>query len=188
MTNLMWYLGAPQGVSQTKDEVRNTTETVRQDGPAEQKDAPDWNELETDQTGQVTGPTPSRVLASHTEDKVQSAPFWAGLATAEHNEIIDKQVATSGTAAAREMAGAFGHGTMQYAEGIEPVIRDGAAFGADYFTAHDMGANQSSGEYMTPVSNDHFAQSLAAYTAERNSREAYQSTLYDGFLSAMKGN
>src|SRR5690606_32540474 len=112
MTNA-WFLGATHSVPQSESEVRSTLEPIRNDSTsAEQVDAPEWNEFESDDSGELVGLAP-RVAGSDTVDTVQSAPFWAGLATAEHNQIIDRQVAASGTAAAREMAGDAGHGTMQ---------------------------------------------------------------------------
>ncbi len=87
-----------------------------------------------------------RQLASHYHPSVKYAPAWAPAATAEHDAIIDRQVATSGTAAAREMVGQFGHGTMSYAVGIEPTIRDGMAFGNEYFAADRPEAQFEAGE------------------------------------------
>lgn len=180
MTNA-WFLGAQTSVPQHESEVRSTTEPVR-DTVAEAKAAPVWNEVQTDVTGETTGPTTSRVLGSDTVDSVQYTPFWDGMAQANHNKIIDDQVSSSGTAAAREAAGVQGHGTMQYALGIEPVIREGAAFGADYFKAIEMGANSQAGAFMRPVDNDNFGRAAIAAHAEANSREAYQDSLYAAFL------
>lgn len=181
MTNA-WFLGAAGSVPQTSNEVRSTVEPVRTDNvSAEQVDAPEWNEFDSDESGELVGLSP-RVAGSDTHDIEQTAPFWAALATAEHNQIVDRQVATSGTAAAREMAGEHGHGTMQYALGIEPVIRAGASFGNDYFVSHSADIQDGAGAYMAPTENDNWAVALAAANAEKNSRKAFQSTQYDAFL------
>lgn len=184
MTNA-WFLGAQTSIPQSEDEVRNTTEPIRADSPAEDRAAPNWNEFRTDETGQVTGPTAARMLASDTKDSVQYEPWWTQLAQQNHNELIDNQVSSSGTAAAREAAGIQGHGTAQYAIGIEPVIREGAAFGSDYFTAYEAGANPLAGAYMTPVDIDNSGRAAVASHAQQNAREAYAG-LYDAFLNASK--
>ena len=184
MTNA-WFLGAQTSVPQNEDEVRNTTEPLRADAPAEDRTAPVWNEFRSDDTGQVTGPTAARVLASDTTDSQQYSPWWADLAQANHNAIVDNQVSSSGSAAARESAGMQGHGTAQYAIGIEPVIREGAAFGGDYFTAYETGANPLAGAYMQPIDINTAGRASVVANAKQNSRDAYAG-LYDAFLNASK--
>lgn len=181
MTNA-WFLGANNSLPQTESEVRSTVEPIRTDSQsAEQVDAPEFNEFDTDESGELVGLSP-RVAGSDTVDTVKSAPWWSALATAEHNQIVDRQVATSGTAAARETAGQAGHGTMQYALGIEPVIRPGAAFGNDYFVSNPADIQDGAGAYMTPPDTDNWAQTVAAASAEKASRQAFQSTNYAALL------
>lgn len=191
MTNA-WFLGAANSVPQTENEVRSTVEPIRSDGPAEEQSppgmaGPDWNEHESDNSGQLIGLSP-RMLASDTIDSTQYRPWWAAAASYDHDKIVDDQVATSGTAAAREESGQQGHGTMQYALGIEPVIREGAAFGADYFAAHDAPIQDGAGVYMAPatgISSRWGVQVDAAYAAA-NSRAAYESSMYNAFLEGSR--
>ena len=110
------------------------------------------------------------------------SPWWAPYATENHNEIIDNQVASSGTAAAREMAGEQGHGTMQYAIGIEPEIRDGAFMGNDYFLSHQAEVQDGAGNYMNPTFGDDWANSVAHHVAAANSRDAFNDSVYASFL------
>jgi hypothetical protein len=182
MTNA-WFLGATAGVPQSESEVRDTLEPIRDDGDLAEQDAPpDWNEPASDKSGELTGLAP-RVEGSFTTDTVKTAPFWAPLANVNHNALVDNQVASSGTAASRELAGQHGHGTMQYEVGIDPLIRDGAAFGNDYFVSHDPGIQDGAGAYMSPPGQDNWASSVAQSMAERRSREAYMSTAYANFYA-----
>jgi hypothetical protein len=106
------------------------------------------------------------------------------LATQNHNAIIDNQVATSGTAAAREARGEAGHGTMQYAESLEPVIRPGAEFGNVYFDIVKPEIQEGAGNAMNVTDTDPWNMAVAQAEATRRSRDAYQATLYSAFLNA----
>jgi len=182
MTNA-WFLGAAGSVPQTESEVRSTLDPIRNDNStAEATRAPEWNEFESDESGELLGLSP-RTVGSDTNDSEQSAPFWTAQATADYNGPIDDQVATSGTAASRESRGEFGHGTMQYAEGIEPVIRDGGAYGNDYFTTIGADIQDGAGNYMTPNGGDAWGQADQQAQGNAAARAAYQSTLYANFLS-----
>lgn len=177
-----WFLGAAGAVPQDESVARSTVEPIRRDSEtAEMQHAPEYNELDTDESGELTG-LAKREVGSDTRDSEQSAPFWAALATADHNTIVDSQVATSGTAAKRENAGQFGHGTMQYALGIEPVIREGARFGNDYFTSNEADIQDGAGSYMTPPDQDNWLSAVAAANAEKSSREAFRATQYARFM------
>jgi hypothetical protein len=58
--------------------------------------------------------------------------MMADQADYQHNAIIDRQIASAGVAPAKELTGAWGHGTLQIVRGIEPIIREGGDFGNDY--------------------------------------------------------
>lgn len=177
-----WFLGAAHSVPQDESTVRDTRDPVRTDGDkAEMQAAPDWNEVESDQSGQLTGLS-QRTVGAATTDSVKTAPALIGLATAEHNALIDRQVATSGTAASREAAGQFGHGTMQTEISLEP-LNPAQAYGNDYFVRGNLSANEGSGDYMAPVSTDHWASAVAQASAKERSRDAYQSSLYNTFMA-----
>lgn len=188
MTNLLAAAGSQSVVAAPVDEmqVRSTLDPIRTDGElAEAQHEPDWNELDTDESGQLMGLSP-RGVGSDTHDTVKYVPWWTQLASAVYNIVIDRQVASSGTAAAREETGIQGHGTMQYEVGIEPIIRDGAAFGNDYFASHPAGIQEGAGRYMQPdPTANNWATQVAAANAAKSSRQAYQSTLYKQFLEGL---
>ena len=131
----MLLFGDLDGVPADEAKVRATTAPVEEDAPpAEQQGAPEFNEVETDSNPNLGG-LAHRQLASDSHQPEKYSPPWSAQATAEHNAIVDRQVASSGTAAAREEAGEFGHGTLPWAYGIEPTIREGGAYGNEYFAA-----------------------------------------------------
>ncbi len=170
--------------------VRSNTYVVRNDSPAAAaQGAPEWNEQETDPNpdlGMV-----NRQVASFWHQPEQSVPFNQGLVDSadEHNAIVDRQISTSGTAAAREAGGQWGHGTAAYAIGIEPVsdLRDGGKMGNDYFMANDRPIQDGAGNYMTPAlgADGDTSGGVAAYgkDAARDAHAAAQSAaLYNSFL------
>lgn len=137
MTSLMFGVMGNTGIPVDEKVVRSTATPVDAGAPAAvQNEAPEFNEPpETDENpnlGMV-----NRTLASHWVEGEQYAPFWQGQVSDQwtHNALIDKQVSTSGTAAAREASGVFGHGTAKYAIGIEPTqdLREGGSFGNEFF-------------------------------------------------------
>lgn len=182
MTNA-WMLGATDSVPQDEDAVRDTRDPIRSDGgdSAEMDAPPDWNEFESDDSAQLTGLS-NRNVAGHTQDPVKSAPWWAALSIFNHNRIIDDQVASSGTAAAREMAGQSGHGTMLIEQSIEPQIREGTRFGQEHFLSNEAVIQDGAGAYMTPVDTDAWNSAVAQRAATDNARKATQSSLYAAFL------
>lgn len=174
-----WFLGAKYAVDQRESEVRSTLAPLRDDGPAESQE-PDWNEFESDGSGELTGLS-TRMLAPDTHESEQYKPEWIEGASTPHNILIDAQVASSGTAAAREAAGIQGHGTMQYGEAIDPVIREAGAFGNDYFAANLADIQDGAGDYMTPAP-DQWSNAVAAARASADSRAAYSSSQYAELL------
>lgn len=178
-----WFLGAATGVPQDESDVRSTVEPIRHDNEtAEAQHDPGWNEFETDESGELTGLSP-RTVGGNTTDTQKYSPWWAGLASAQHNVIVDSQVASSGTAARREEAGQQGHGTMQYAVSLEPVLREGQAYGNTYFESNPAGLQEGAGSYMTPPDQDNWLQGLAQSRAQKASRSAYQASLYQSLLT-----
>jgi len=166
--------------------VRTTVTVVEDDAsPAMQSHAPDWNEYDTDADtgGGLTG----RQLGSHVVPTERYVPS-IGDANEDHNAIVNRQVSTSGTAAAREMSGQWGHGTLQVTEGIEPTLVDGHAFGETYFRANERPDNPNGGAYMTPSEPADPATIAAAQaTGERASRDAVQNSIYAAFYAARTG-
>lgn len=180
---LMWHVGDSQGAEMTEAEARSTVEPIRDDGiTAEMQHAPGWNEIDTDESGELIGLSP-RVVGSDTIDTEKYPAWWGqGPFMQDHNAIIDEQVSSSGTAAAREMAGEQGHGSMQYAIGIEPVIREGASYGNDYFVSNPAEIQDGMGNYMTPTGGDNWANALSQSLGTTNSREAFNDSLYASLI------
>lgn len=188
MTSL--FFGTLRDSSPPADEniVRRTTYVVDNSAPpAEAKGAPEWNELETD-------PNPTlgmvnRQVASDWHQPDKYAGFWNALVNGadEHNAIIDRQVSTSGTAAAREAAGEFGHGTAAYAIGIEPTLREGGALGNDYFLANNPPVQDSASNMLGASQNldGDTNGAIAAYgkdAARDANAAAISASLYNQFL------
>jgi hypothetical protein len=119
--------------------ARATTENLNVDEPADlEQGVPEFNETVRADT-QHAGITTSNLAPPYVEGH-KYAPEWSGQAQVgpSFSRINDRQ-ATAGTAAAREEAGQFGHGTMPVTIGIEPIIRDGGAYGDDYFGVEKPG-------------------------------------------------
>jgi hypothetical protein len=176
------------GVPADENVVRRNTVPVIQDAPpAEMTSAPDFNEVATD-SNPALGLEP-RQLASHVIPSQKSAPFWIPEVNSqtEHNAVIDRQVSTSGTAAAREAAGQFGHGTLMVTEGIEPVqdLREGGKFGNEYFKREDRVVQEGSGNYMSvPPGSDQTTMAMVAATGKSAAQRAREAAAYAAFLGA----
>jgi hypothetical protein len=172
--------------------VRNTATPYNIDAPAaEAPNAPDRNEIETDSNpdlGMV-----NRQLGSHTIGMLKYAPPWIPdvNANADANDIINRQVSTSGTAAQREAAGQFGHGTILTTEGIEPVadLVDGGSMTNTYFTANDPEIQSSSGNFMSIApGQDHTVPALVAGVGKEAARTAAMSSTYNAFYANVAGS
>lgn len=183
MPNMLFGLMGNTEVPLDEKVVRSTAPPVEKDAPpAMESDVPQFNEpMETDQNPNLG--MNNRTLASHWVEGQQSAPFWQGQVDNqfEHNAIVDSTISTKGTAAAREAAGQFGHGTLSYAVGIEPVsdLRDGGKMGNEYFAAGKPDIQSTAGEYMSvPPGYDQTAKGKAAATGKVAMKEAAASA-YD---------
>lgn len=183
MPNLLFGIAGNTEVPLDERTVRSTAVPVDETAPAAvQDDAPEPNEVEVDSNPNL--PIVNRQLASHWVEGEQYPPFW-GTEVAEqyeHNAIIDRQVSTSGTAAARESAGQFGHGTASYAIGIEPVgdLRDGGKMGNEYFAAGKPDIQETAGAYMTtPPGYDQGVTAKVNATGKNASRAA--NSAYDAW-------
>ena len=170
--------------------VRRNTAPVDNFTPAAvQEYAPEIDDVKTDGNPQL-GLT-STTLASYWHEPEQYAPFWQDQVDQqdEHNAIIDKQVSTSGTAAAREAAGQFGHGTMGYAIGIEPVqdLSPAGGLGNDYFVRNDRDIQEVAGNYMSvPPGYDQDTTGGVAAAGREDARKASDAA-FQAFYSAVAG-
>lgn len=191
MTSLMFGQLTTTGVPADEKVVRSTATPVNKDAPAAmQTDAPEMGEVETDKNpdlGMV-----NRQLASKWIDREKSVPPWLNEVNSQtqHNLIVDQQVSTSGTAAARESAGQWGHGTMPAAIGIEPVgdLRDGGKMGNEYFVRNDRDIQETADKTMTEPAKDYDRSSVGrvAGQAKRNARSAAMAGVYDTFWNGGK--
>jgi hypothetical protein len=175
------------GVPADEKIVRSTTAVVQVDKPpAMQEDMPTQSEVETD-PNPLLGMT-TRQLASKWVEGEQFVPAIQldELARADdYNGLIDRQVSTSGTAAAREASGQWGHGTASYAIGIEPVgdLQDGHKFGNEYFERVPRGIQAGAGNYMSPAAGtaDQNTKGGVAALGKDNARKAATAALYNTF-------
>jgi len=187
MSTLLYGIGrAP--VPADEAEVRSTVTPSTPDAPAaEAAGAPDWNEVETDPTPHTGLAT--RQVASDWHESEKYAPGWASTANpTESFASVNSRIDSAGTAAAREMAGQFGHGTMGFAVGIEPVLRDGAAFGADYFAVDERGAQEGiENQLSAPLGVDRDDVSAQAAMAKGAARDATAASTYAAWYAAVAG-
>lgn len=185
MTSLYFGL-LRDGVPAEEKVVRSTAEPYEHDAPAAMQDSrPDPQEIPTD-TNPDLGMV-NRQLASHWVASEKSVPAWIPESNAqtEHNAIVDRQVATSGTAAAREARGEWGHGTMAYADGIEPVgdLRDGGKMGNEYFVRTERDIQETSDDTMmsVPPGYDQSVKGRVSALGKDDARDSAVAGLYDAF-------
>lgn len=185
MTSLMFGTLSSTGVPADEEVVRSTATPVEMDAPAAmQEDMPEQQEVETDPNphlGMV-----NRQLASKWVEGQQSVPQEIPVYGAENaaNQLINQQVATSGTAAAREAAGIRGHGTLSYAVGIEPVqgLVDGHRMGNDYFTTNKRNIQDGMRHDMSvPPGTDQSTKGAVAALGKENARKAAEAAMYQAF-------
>lgn len=190
MTSLMFGVMGNHGIPVDEKVVRSTATPVQKDSPAAmESDTPQWNEpAETDQNPNLG--IVNRTVASHWVEGQQSAPFWQASVDEQfqHNALIDSRISTAGTAASREAAGQFGHGTASYAIGIEPVgdLREGGKMGNEYFAAGKPDIQETAGDYMSvPPGYDQSTRGMVAAAGKTAAREAGNSA-YDAWWNGGK--
>lgn len=187
MTSLLTQF--PSTVPISEEVARSTVEPITDpDLTAEAPpDTPEYNQFINDPTIQ---PGISVHQAGSYWNENQRGPNTDTAAVSRlFNAAIDIQVSSAGRAATIEATEVYGHGTMPWAEGIEPVIREGAEYGEDYFSAGKPAIQQTTGDYMsqpdslgTLVDPDWTA--VAAADAASRSREASRATLFDAWYQS----
>jgi hypothetical protein len=178
--NLLWgqiSYGEPPADEKV---VRQTQTPYDQNKPAAvMDDMPVQQEYESDSDPSLGLAT--RQLASAWHPGKTSPPEWIPQVdgVTESQAVINRQVSSSGTAAHREASGQV-RPNMSYAVGIEPVADlNGAAFGNEYFVRHERDVQEGMGDQMTvPPGYDHQSQAAIAARGAKQSREAYQASLY----------
>jgi hypothetical protein len=173
----------PTAVTPDEANVRSTVTVVQDDAPPSvEAGAPEFNQVTTDPI--TEGGLTSHQLASKVTDSVQSPPP-VGNANAEGAMfgIVNGGQSTKGHAAALELAGIQGHGTLMITEGIEPVISDGRAFSETYFSAGGRPVQSTADKAMSPAqSADPSTSAAAQATATRAARQAAQASMYQSFV------
>ena len=185
MSTLLWSSPDRDPVPTDVAEVRSTITVVNEDAPPAVEEAPpEWNDADTDPDTDG-GLTPHQ-LASYIKPGERYIGAHMATADTEHNEIVNRQIASSGTAAQREATGQWGHGTMPVIEGIEPTIVDGHAFGETYFAANQPEQVSTSGVSASAPA-DPATSAAAQAAAEANARAAVQASQYAAFYAARTG-
>jgi hypothetical protein len=170
------------------DAVRETMVPVRQDPITEPDNPVEFDDAFTDRdsSGSLTG-LAHRNAAPPYVRTIKYVPEFEQFEASDQPNIVDAQISLQGTAAAREAAGVFGHGTMSYAESIEPVLREGAVLGDEYLVAIKPDIQHGAGHYLgSPVQDQQYA-AVAQKLGVRNSRTAYQSTLFKSWMDTDTG-
>ncbi len=177
------------GVTTDENVGRTTVDVVNKDTPPAEMDAPpDFNEVETDDNPNLG--FVNRQLAGDWHESEQYSPSWGPAVDGNHNhnDIIDRQVSSSGTAAQREMAGQFGHGTAAHSVAIEPVIRDGAAFGNTYFMSNEQPAQPTMDPSMSiPPGADSDTRGAVMAAGKLQTRDAAVASQYAAFYRSTVG-
>ncbi|HXK36066.1 MAG TPA: hypothetical protein VJ553_00605 [Candidatus Paceibacterota bacterium] len=165
--------------------VRQTTHAVRDDEPAAEQDSPpEFNELRVDESP-YKGLT-RRTLASDWTQGEKTPPPTPELALPR---LPVTQQSQQGTAAAREASGERGPGTLSYAYGIEPTIRDGGAFGDQYIAFDpDRTIQETAGQYMTPSGTDSPAVARVMRTGKSAAQDAAVAGMYRDFFSSVQSS
>jgi|SRR6478735_171470 len=186
MTSLFFGQLTGTGVPADEKVVRNTATPVYHDAPpAMQTDLPEQSHIETD-TNPDLGMV-NRQKGSHWTDRFRSRPNWIPEVDnqTEYNAIVDRQVSSSGTAAAKEATGEWGHGTIPYAVGIEPVgdLRDGGKMGNEYFKTNVRNIQDTSDNTMmsTPPGLDRSVTGTVMAEGKVNARKAAMAAAYDAY-------
>ena len=170
------------GAPMDEGDVRSTTNVVSPDGSEAVADrSPEFNTMERDPD--TEGGLTTRSVADKVNASEQYAPL-IGNANTDFAGPINDQVSTSGTAAAREAAGQWGHGTAQWSESIEPTIRPGTEFDRTYFRASRPPIQDGALDYMIPARRPDSAQAGSDIAAANNASRAAVAGLYQTFLES----
>lgn len=173
MSTLIYDLNS-DGVESDEEHVRATV-TVVDDAPsAVEASRPDVNDAGHDpDTG---GGLTRRDLASAVIPSARYAPT-IGNANDDLTARVDNQISTSGTAAERERAGEWGHGTLHVQDATEPVFKDGTQFSEDYFDVGERVVQDGTGMYMTSARQPDDATAFAVQERARvESRKAQEAS------------
>lgn len=170
-----WFVGARNPVPQDASIVRATTGPIDDDTPAELNAAPEWNQSAADP--HTHAGLDSHYVTGFTHESVNYPPAYPDLARHDYNAVIDDQVSSAGRAPMIEATGVWGHGSAQWQESLQPVIRDGVVIGNTVFLSNDMPVQQGAARPMLPDQQDQSWAGVAQQMAIARSRAAFASTL-----------
>lgn len=170
--NFAVFNGTPPPVDRENGAVRTTVEPIR-DAPIAETDT-DYNAVVVDTSAELTGI--SRTVAAPDNTPSRQAPPQPYVT--DVTSIIDDNYASAGRAPALESAGVRGHGSMQYDASIEPVVREGAVLGGDYFLSNNKPVQDGASDYMNPAVVDNIWSATAQAMGTRAARKANAATLY----------
>jgi hypothetical protein len=145
-----------------------------------QEAPPDYNQFTSD--SREDGGLTTNTLASHVTATQQYVPTITNASEDLFSKVND-QISSSGTAAAKEMTGQTGHGTMKVVEGIEPTLVDGTQFDNLYFKAN-VGVVQGSASdnYLSAAISDPEVTGLVEQTRRKKAAIAADGNLYQQYI------
>lgn len=161
-------------------DVRSTITVVDHESPDAVADhRPDFNSNETDPD--TEGGLTTRDVADWVSPSQQYKPI-PGNANTDFS-ALDSRISAVGTAAQREEAGQWGHGSQQWSDATEPTIREGAAFDDVYFSASRPPIQDGTLDYMLPSRRPDTQDAESVQRAvQAAQRKATQAALYQTFL------
>jgi hypothetical protein len=160
--------------------VRPHADVVTDKTPSVETDEVEWNETVTDRDPNLG--IENKTLASQWTEGVHTPPVNIHTFNTQPNYEVNKNISGAGYAASKESSGSRGPGTLSYAVGIEPVIRDGSAFGNEYFEAGHRDVQDGAGRYMTPDINDQPSKTQAIGVGKAAARSAAISGMYRALI------
>lgn len=182
----LFYTAAAANIPQsdTLENVRSTVTTVDKDSDASvATSTPERNLLETD--AHTDGGLTTHQVASQVTPSERFAPTT--VSTSSHSDELNNSWSSSGTAAAREAAGQWGHGTA-YSQDAMTRIPDGTAFSEEYFERDRRGMNEQVTNYMTANSVDNAELDDISDAGKSRAREANNVNIYQALYNARMGN
>jgi hypothetical protein len=189
MTSLFMGTVVTTGVPAEEAVVRNTATPVDVNAaPAMQDDQPVMQEMETD-PNPTLGMSPRQMASKWTEGSRADAPDDIVAEQNKSNQMINDQVSTSGTAAARELAGQT-HKNLSYAVGIEPTFDladPNHKMGNTYFVRNQRNVQEGMTDYMSvPPGQDHAIEGNIAAYGKVAARDAATAGLYEAWWNGGK--
>lgn len=170
--------------SDTLENVRSTVTTVDKDSDASVAvSTPEAGRLETDP--HTDGGLTTHQVSSHVEPSQRYAP--ATQSHSSHSDALNNSWSEVGTAAQREAAGQWGHGTLKVQDAMTR-IPDGTAFEETYFQRDRRGMNEQVTDYMAPSNPvDGSALQNTAQAGMNAARQANSTNIYQDLYNHRMG-